>query len=242
MADRGAISSLPVTFWVARTGEGGTVLPECIAAGVVALRYRTVGDARTATAAEIEAGLAIAGDRTALGRVRSMLEDFVSSVEVGDVVVTPHAPSREVWFGTVTGDYRYDERTPVAGYRHLRDVDWTGSIGRDHLPAGRRSQVDRPPVLYRLPDGRGGRPWPSGWPQPTGAARPARRPGVGGLRAAGRRRVSWRPPSAPRAGCARRRWGSTAAGAGTVPRAEREGDAGKVPPCRRTSSRSGSAS
>lgn len=185
MADRGAISSLPVTFWVARTGEGGTVLPECIAAGVVALRYRTVGDARTATAAEIEAGLAIAGDRTALGRVRSMLEDFVSSVEVGDVVVTPHAPSREVWFGTVTGDYRYDERTPVAGYRHLRDVDWTGSIGRDHLPAGRRSQVDRPPVLYRLPD----RPWWSALAERVAATDRRRppRPPAGGRRPPGGR-------------------------------------------------------
>lgn len=82
--------------WLVRTGEGGYALAQCVAAGVVAPRYGTVGDARPLTRAEIGVAVGRAGTRTNLEVVAAMLEQFVHEVELGDIVVTPHLADRRV--------------------------------------------------------------------------------------------------------------------------------------------------
>jgi predicted Mrr-cat superfamily restriction endonuclease len=155
-AGRGEDAARDEAVWLARTGEGGYALAKCMAANVVALRYRTVVDARTLSDAEIEASIARAGTRVSLGTLRAMLERFVYEVEAGDVVVTPHARTRQVFFATVTGDYRYENPSPVFDFLHLRTVEWFGKLDRDtDLTDERRRQIDRQPTFYELPD----QPW-----------------------------------------------------------------------------------
>ncbi len=152
----GEVPARDKAVWLVRTGEGGDALARCMAANVVALRYRTVVDARTLNAAEIEASIARARTRVSLGALRAMLERFVYEVEAGDVVVTPHARSRQVFFATVTGDYRYENPSPVSDFLHLRTVEWFGKLDRDtDLTDERRRQIDRQPTFYKLPD----QPW-----------------------------------------------------------------------------------
>src|SRR5687768_7902959 len=135
------------TAWLARTGEGGFALADCIAAGVVALRYQTVPDASSSSVAEIAAALRDDPDVSSYTAVAKMLARFVHEVAIGDLIVTPHLGTRMVYLGEVTGPYEHREPTPVPTFRHLRTVDWFGSLSRDtDLTADRRRHVDRQPT------------------------------------------------------------------------------------------------
>jgi len=139
--------------WLVRTGEKGFALTDCVRSGVVALRYTSVPDARSLSVDEIAEGVREAGTRSDFVGVARMLQEFVHDVDLGDLVVSTHAADRAVYFGQVTGDYRFADDTPVPGFRHLRDVDWWGALDRDvHIPVDRRKEIDRPPTFYELSD------------------------------------------------------------------------------------------
>jgi predicted Mrr-cat superfamily restriction endonuclease len=140
-------------MWLARTGEGGYALTDCVKREIVALRYHTVGDARTLTVDEIAAAVGEAKTRTALVAVAGMLYEFVHSVQPGDIVVTPHAASRTVYFGEVTGPYEWADPAPVSDLFHFRTITWWGSLDRDtDFSVGRLKDIDRPTTFYELTD------------------------------------------------------------------------------------------
>ena len=139
--------------WLIRTGEGGYALPECVEAGVVALRYTFVGDASSLTVDEITLGVEQAATKRNPRSVAQMLFEFVHSVQIGDIVMTPYQAGREVHFGQVIGEYRFCDPAPVPDLRHLRNVEWWGSFSRDtDIDADRLGDIDRPPTLYALSD------------------------------------------------------------------------------------------
>ena len=141
------------TIWLARTGERGFALTDCVDAGVVALRYDSVPDARDLSIPEIAGAVDTAGTRTNSTMVAGMLHRFVHDVDAGDVVVTTHLESRSVYFGEVTGDYRFADPSPVPGFLHMRPVDWFGKLDRDtDVPTKRRSDIDKQPSFYELTD------------------------------------------------------------------------------------------
>lgn len=148
-------SPTPPRVWLARAGEQGYALTDCVTAGIIALRYHTVADATTLSVAQIATQLDKAGTRVNLTGVAAMLHEFVHSVSLGDVIVTTHLGDRTVYFGEITGGYRYADPSPVAGFLHYRLVDWWGSLSRDtELPADRLRDIDRPPTFYELHDAR----------------------------------------------------------------------------------------
>lgn len=139
--------------WLARTGEGGYALTDCVEREIVALRYHTVGDARTLTVDEIAAAVGEAKTRTALVAVAGMLYEFVHSVKPGDIVVTPHAASRAVYFGEITGPYEWADPAPASDLFHFRTVTWWGSLERDtDFSVDRLKDIDRPTTFYELTD------------------------------------------------------------------------------------------
>jgi hypothetical protein len=140
------------TAWLTRTGSKGYALHECVKNGVVALKYVTVPDAAALSHDEITAHVVNDDDVEPIARLRvaEMLHQYVNDLQVGDIVVTPHDRDGLVYFGEVTGEYRFDESSPVPDLRHLRDVRWLGSMDRDRLPPDRLKQIDRPPVFYEL--------------------------------------------------------------------------------------------
>lgn len=139
--------------WLIRTGERGYALPGCVEAGVVALQYTFVGDASSLTVDEIALGVERAATKRNPRRVAQMLYEFVHSVQIGDVVLTPYQDGRAVHFGQVTGEYRFCDPSPVPDLRHVRDVEWWGSFSRaTDIDAHRLVDIDRPPTLYPLSD------------------------------------------------------------------------------------------
>ena len=141
------------TAWLARTGERGFALTDCVNNGVVALRYAGVGDAQPLTVPEIAAAVETTGARTNVTMVAGTLARFVHDVEVGDVIVATHLETRSVYFGQVTGDYRFEDPSPVPDFMHLRPVEWFGTLDRDtDVPAARRSDIGKQPTIYALAD------------------------------------------------------------------------------------------
>jgi len=142
--------------WLARTGEGGYALTDCVKHGTVALRYHTVPNAQMLTVEEIAEAVGEAKTRMALVAVAGMLYEFIHSVQPGNLVVTPHAASRTVYFGEITGPYEWADPPPVANLFHFRTVSWWGALNRDtDFPVDRLKDLDRPPTFYELSDA----PW-----------------------------------------------------------------------------------
>ncbi|HUW04439.1 MAG TPA: hypothetical protein VMW08_18965 [Acidimicrobiales bacterium] len=140
------------TAWLVRTGEGGYALTDCVIASVAALRYEAVPDARDLSVAEIVDALKEGGAKSSSETVATMLHRFVHEVRDGDLVVTPHAGSRIVYFGTIAGPYDFVDPSPVKDFRHHREVSWFGQLDRDELPEERLVDIDRQPTLYELPE------------------------------------------------------------------------------------------
>ena len=144
----------PVTrAWLIRAGEGAVELDAMRHAGVIAVRYRSVGDATMLSAAQIEEALTGDGRAAAAGQLRARIQAFANDVAVGDLVVTPNTADREVWFARVTGPYQHSLQPPIDGYFHWRDVQWLGAIDRDTaLPGDRLGDIDQQPTIYELRD------------------------------------------------------------------------------------------
>ena len=139
------------TTWLARTGEGGYALADCIANDIVALRYQTVPDARSLTEDEIATHLKDAPTVRAYRSVAKMLVRFVHDVAPGDLVVTPHAETRRVWFGEVTDDYEFHDPSVVPTLLHQRKVRWLGDIERDSLLDEHLVELDQRVTFKELP-------------------------------------------------------------------------------------------
>lgn len=107
-----------MTAWLIRAGRGGKHAAACREHGVIALGWPCVADAREADPEDVPAA------------VRKVVDD----VEIGDLVVTPDSPAREVMVGEVSGDYRWDPESPIPGHRHVRPVRWIDECPKDELP------------------------------------------------------------------------------------------------------------
>ena len=137
--------------WLIRAGDQGSMLDASINAGVIAMRYRTVGDARLHDVHELARQFALGKTRKdVLGGARR-LKKFAEKVAEGDLVVSPRSSDRTVHIARVIGPYDFVDPSLVPDFRHLRPVHWLDSFNRVDLPTTRRKEIDRPPALYELP-------------------------------------------------------------------------------------------
>ncbi|MEO6124345.1 MAG: hypothetical protein ABIR32_11600 [Ilumatobacteraceae bacterium] len=208
--------------WLIRSGDNAEVIDPMRFAGQIGLRFESVRDLGRITPAEIEQGL-MDGGLTGVAALRATLIQFANDVHVGDLIVSPNNARREVWLGVVTGEYRHDREHPkVAGYQHVRDVDWLGWLDRDAVwMRDQQKSLDRPQTMYELPSREwwwrqvdsqefGSSPRPvrstpvprsrasSGTPRAPRAAKPvtpARKPPVALVRCAGTCGFQWAPSS-----------------------------------------------
>lgn len=135
--------------WLIRAGEDASALAHMLQANVIAVRYPQIqADARTMPAEVIEQLIRDSG-RTQPGVRRVRLKWFANDVAIDDLVVTPDAARREIWFAEVVSDYRFEANPSVNGYFHVRDVKWLGAMDRDLLPEQRRLEVSRRPTIVK---------------------------------------------------------------------------------------------
>lgn len=120
-------------LWLVRSGEGGEVVDECVANGVAAVGYRTVGDVRERTPAQVLEELMRATNRTDFETLAQRLLDFAERMREGDYIVTSDGARRQLVVGRVNGTYEWRENSPIPGMRHLLPVEWLGRIDWDDL-------------------------------------------------------------------------------------------------------------
>jgi predicted Mrr-cat superfamily restriction endonuclease len=120
-------------LWLVRSGESGEVVDECVANGVAAVRYATVGDVRERTPAQVLKELSRATNRTDHETLAQRLLDFARRMHEGDYVVTSDGARRQLVVGRVAGLYEWRENSPIPGMRHLLPVEWLGRIDWEDL-------------------------------------------------------------------------------------------------------------
>ena len=120
-------------LWLVRSGEGGEVVDECVANGVAAVGYPTVGDVRERSPAEVLEELSRATNRTDFETLAQRLLDFAERMREGDYIVTSDGARRQLVVGRVNGTYEWRENSPIPGMRHLLPVEWLGRIDWDDL-------------------------------------------------------------------------------------------------------------
>lgn len=113
-----------------RAGETRKDIDAMREAGLVGVRFESVGDVRDMTPLDIERAIAASG-ATGVEALRSRLMRFASEVGLGDLVVVPNLAQHELWIATVTGGYEYTPDPAIAGYQHVRTADWIGWVGRN---------------------------------------------------------------------------------------------------------------
>jgi len=79
--------------WLIRAGEGAVELDAMRRAGVIVVRYPSVGDATVWSDEQIEQALCDAGRANAAGQLRARIQTFANDVSIGDLVVTPTPPT-----------------------------------------------------------------------------------------------------------------------------------------------------
>lgn len=121
--------------WLMRAGHGAEHADAFVRRGVATLGWAWIpglGDLRRHRDEEILELLAAAGR----GQPAEDLREMVSfrDAAVGDLVITPDTPARDLLFGEITGSYDYAP-VPVCGdHRHVRSMDWQARCARDLIP------------------------------------------------------------------------------------------------------------
>jgi predicted Mrr-cat superfamily restriction endonuclease len=127
------------TMWLVRAGDASRLARDFEARSSIALGWNDVpglGDLNGVADKEIRGLISARGSSAAVAAAdTSELVAFRDAVQVGDLVVTPDTPARQLLIGEVTGEYTFSESEPVGDFHHTRLVKWFGRMPRETLPA-----------------------------------------------------------------------------------------------------------
>ena len=140
------------TIWLVRAGEGGRYASVFERRGVVAIGVHPVEDVSGMSRSQIRESIASKrpGKEGKVPVEAALLDHFVNEIQVGDIIVTPDAGTRELLLGEVAGPYEYHEIPVVSNFRHARKVEWQGRHARDELPQKHIRSLGAPLTLYHL--------------------------------------------------------------------------------------------
>jgi predicted Mrr-cat superfamily restriction endonuclease len=142
------------TCWLIRAGERSRHAPHFASGNVVALGWPDVEGLEKLAAlepAEVKGLIRASGAtaRVADGDAAELLA-FRDDLALGDVVVTPDGPARDVLIGEITGDYEYLDPSPSGDFHHVRTVRWYGRVAKDALPEPLEADTKYRRTLRRL--------------------------------------------------------------------------------------------
>lgn len=121
------------TVWLVRAGRGAEHVEQFVAGGFVSLGWARIAgldDLGDVDEEALRALLRNAGRSQPAEDARELLS-FRDAISVGDVIVTPDTPARDLLFGEVTGSYEFSASPVVGDHRHVRSVAWLGRWSRD---------------------------------------------------------------------------------------------------------------
>jgi restriction system protein len=123
------------TIWVVRAGEGGRYSQDFEQRGAAAIGGGALGDVTGRSRADLIHAVEERGLETNALTWASQLFRFANDIKVGDLVITPDGPTRELLLGHVTQPYEFlSEGVGRDEYRHAVRVAWQGRKSRDLLP------------------------------------------------------------------------------------------------------------
>lgn len=133
-----------MALWLVRAGKRGETEAFCLQNHVIAVGWDEVSDLTSLddreTLLQVLSTTYPEKPRNALRNWASQLWAFAKEMKEGDLVALPSKQEPKIYFGTVTGPYRYAPDNP-AGAKHTRPVQW--------LKALARAQLDQD-ILYSL--------------------------------------------------------------------------------------------
>jgi predicted Mrr-cat superfamily restriction endonuclease len=142
------------TCWLIRAGERSRHAPRFASENLVAVGWPDVEglhDLRLLDDAEIKGLLRASGASARLADADAAeLLAFRDTAAIGDVVIAPDGPARDVLVGEITGDYDYLDPSPCAEFHHVRTVRWYGRVAKDALPAELEQDTKYRRTLRRL--------------------------------------------------------------------------------------------
>lgn len=123
--------------WVIRGGEENDLVDAFVEGGYIAVEYPDVTDGRTVDTYDVTERLRARGWTVPEARAE-MFEQFVHRIGIGDLVVLPDTPRREVVIGRVEGGYAFQSFLDPDSHRHRREVTWLGRHPVGLLPESSR--------------------------------------------------------------------------------------------------------
>lgn len=120
-------------LWIVRAGSQGerelaSIDQSKLYPGFLEVGDLSACDSRDAILTQLETAMPDAGHNR-LRNFSAQLNQFVNTIQKGDLVVMPRKVTNGVAIGTVIGEYRFDADSP---YKHSRAVEWRDeSIPRD---------------------------------------------------------------------------------------------------------------
>ena len=77
---------------------------------------------------------------------------FVREIMVGDTVLTPDSPAREVLIGVVAGEYSYEPDRMDKPYPQVRRVRWLNTVSRDDMSPRLRRKLHCQLTVFTVPE------------------------------------------------------------------------------------------
>ena len=123
-------------LWVVRAGVDNQIAKEVAEKGAVAIGWEEIGDlSRFRSREDLKQAYAKIYTDDSPGRAAiqcGQLWRFAKDMNPGDWVITAIKSRRELMFGELEGDYKFDP-TFAKGYPHTRRVRWLKTVSRDQI-------------------------------------------------------------------------------------------------------------
>jgi hypothetical protein len=141
-------------MWVIRAGSRAEFATQFEQLSIVAIGWADMGDLgayrdRTQLKARLQQ---IDPNQTPqqIAAAAGQIFTFVRTVQVGDMVLTPLEGGREIFVGTVIGEYQYDPDRMSNEYPHIRKVRWLGKINRAQVSLSFSNALRSPRAIYNV--------------------------------------------------------------------------------------------
>ncbi len=137
-------------MWMVRAGEGGYLFDDFNKNSIVAIGWSEIGDlSKVRSREEIRKLVDGAYKNSKLGsRIvnAGQLSRFRLDFKEEDFVLTYDPDSRVYLVGKIKGPYYYDSTREK--YRHVRKVEWQGTVLRDHLSTSTRNTLGATTTIF----------------------------------------------------------------------------------------------
>lgn len=144
-----------MSLWVVRAGINSEIVNQVKKKGLIAIGWSEMKDCSSCQTREEFRAAYLRAYPDDASPVRQGVQSgqvfrFAREMKVGDLVMTPNSPTREMMIDEVSGEYKYDPAAISPQYPNLRPVKWLKTISRDQMTAPLRAATGGIMAVFRL--------------------------------------------------------------------------------------------